>query len=36
VILGIMALNAKSFIPCFVLHWAASLTFDILVIAGRR
>lgn len=35
VILGIMALNAKSFLPCFVLHWAASLTFDFMVIANR-
>ncbi len=36
IILGIMAFNAKSFVPCFVLHWAGSLTFDGLVIAGRR
>lgn len=35
IILGIIALNAKSFVPCFVLHWAASLTFDLLVVAGR-
>ncbi len=35
IILGIIALNAKSFIPCFVLHWAASITLDLLVIAGR-
>ena len=35
VILGIIALNAKSFIPGFVLHWAASLTFDFLVVAWR-
>ena len=36
VILGIMALNAKSFVPCFVLHWAASVSFDVLVMAGRH
>ena len=36
VILGIMALNAKSFVPCFVLHWAGSLTFDVLVTASRH
>lgn len=35
VILGIIALNAKSFVPCFVLHWAASVSFDSLVIATR-
>ena len=34
IILGIMALRAKSFVPCFVLHWAAALAFDVLVIAG--
>ena len=35
VILGIIALNAKSFVPGFVLHWAASLTFDVFVVAWR-
>ncbi len=35
VILGIIALNAKSFVPCFALHWAASVSFDILVVLGR-
>ncbi|MCX8053761.1 MAG: CPBP family intramembrane metalloprotease [Armatimonadetes bacterium] len=35
IILGIMALNAKSFVPCFVLHWAASVAFDFLVVASR-
>ncbi len=35
VILGIIALNAKSFVPCFVLHWAAALSFDFLIIAAR-
>lgn len=35
VILGIIALNAKSFVPCFALHWLASAGFDALIIAGR-
>jgi hypothetical protein len=35
VVLGIIALNARSFVPCFVLHWAASVTFDVLVVASR-
>lgn len=35
VILGIIALNAKSFVPGFVLHWLASMTFDFLIVAGR-
>ena len=35
IVLGIIALNAKSFVPCFVLHWAAGLSFDMLVIAAR-
>lgn len=36
IILGIIALNAKSFVPCFVLHWASALTFDLLIIASRK
>lgn len=36
IFLGIIALNAKSFVPCFALHWAASITFDILVVASRK
>jgi membrane protease YdiL (CAAX protease family) len=35
IILGIIALNAKSFVPGFVLHWAAALSFDFLIIANR-
>lgn len=35
IILGIIAVNAKSFVPCFVLHWVASLTLDVIVIASR-
>ncbi|MCE5323803.1 CPBP family intramembrane metalloprotease [bacterium] len=34
-ILGIIALNAKSFVPGFVLHWFASITFDLMIVAGR-
>lgn len=36
IILGIVALRAKSFAPCFVLHWAAAVTFDLLVILAKR
>ena len=36
IILGIVALRAKSFAPCFVLHWAAAVTFDVLVILAKR
>lgn len=35
VILGILALNAKSFVPAFVLHWAASISLDVLVVMAR-
>jgi membrane protease YdiL (CAAX protease family) len=35
VVLGIIALNAKSFVPCFSLHWLASISFDLLVVANR-
>ncbi|MHB1458166.1 MAG: CPBP family glutamic-type intramembrane protease, partial [Armatimonadota bacterium] len=34
--LGIIALRYKSFIPCFALHWASALTFDLLVILSKR
>lgn len=36
VILGMVALRAKSFVPCFVLHWASAVTFDVLVIMAGR
>lgn len=36
IILGILALKAKSFVPGFVLHWAAAIGFDVLVVATRR
>lgn len=35
-ILGIMALRVKSFVPCFVLHWASAVSFDILIIMAGR
>ena len=35
IILGILALRSKSFVPCFVLHWAASIGMDVLVVALR-
>ena len=34
-ILGIIAMNAKSFVPCFVLHWAASISFDLMIVGAR-
>lgn len=36
IILGILALRAKSFVPCFVLHWAVSISLDLLVVATRH
>lgn len=36
VILGFVALRAKSFVPGFALHWAAAVTFDVLIILGKR
>lgn len=35
IVLGMLALNAKSFLPAFVLHWAASISLDVLVVAFR-
>lgn len=34
-ILGWLALRARSFYPGFALHWACSVTFDVLVILAR-
>lgn len=34
--LAIVALRGKSFVPCFALHWAAAVTFDVLVILAKR
>jgi len=36
IILGFLALRSKSFLPCFVVHWAAAFTFDVLIILGKR
>jgi uncharacterized protein len=36
IILGILALRSRSFAPCFVLHWAAAVTMDVLVILAKR
>jgi membrane protease YdiL (CAAX protease family) len=35
IILGVLALRAKSFVPGFILHWMAFVTFDALVIISR-
>ncbi len=35
IILGVLALCSKSFVPGFVLHWAASIGFDILIVSMR-
>lgn len=36
VILGFVALRCKSFVPGFALHWAAAVSFDVLIIMGKR
>ncbi len=36
IILGIVAMRAKSFLPCFILHWASAFTFDVLIILSKR
>jgi membrane protease YdiL (CAAX protease family) len=36
IILGLLALRGRSFFPCFLLHWASALTFDLLVIWARH
>jgi membrane protease YdiL (CAAX protease family) len=36
IILGMLALRAKSFLPGFMLHWVAAVTFDIFVILAGR
>ena len=33
--LGWLAVRARSFYPCFLLHWAISITFDLLTIYAR-
>lgn len=34
--LGWLAIRGRSFLPCFALHWAVSLTLDLLAIHARR
>ncbi|HSV75037.1 MAG TPA: CPBP family intramembrane glutamic endopeptidase [Chthonomonadales bacterium] len=34
-VLGVLAVRARSFLPCFWLHWAISAGLDVLVIAAR-
>ncbi len=36
VILGIVALRVKSFVPCFLVHWVSAIAFDVLIIMGKR
>jgi membrane protease YdiL (CAAX protease family) len=33
-ILGELALRARSFLPCFALHWAVAVTLDVLVLSS--
>jgi membrane protease YdiL (CAAX protease family) len=33
--LGWLATKGRSFYPCFLLHWAVSVTFDILAVYAR-
>ena len=35
IILGMLALNAKSFVPGFVLHWAVSVSLNVMVVMNR-
>jgi membrane protease YdiL (CAAX protease family) len=35
VVLGVLALRSRSFLPCFLVHWACSATFDLLVIWAK-
>lgn len=35
-ILGVLALTARSFLPAFVLHWAASISLDIMVALSNK
>lgn len=36
IILGVLALYARSFVPGFVLHWLAAVCFDVLIVATRH
>lgn len=35
IVLGALAMRSRSFYPCFLLHWAVSVSFDLLVIQAR-
>jgi len=35
-VLGWIALRARSFVPCFLLHWAVVVTFDAMVIGSAH
>ncbi len=35
IILGILAMRSKSFLPCFALHWAVQLTMDVFAVVGK-
>lgn len=36
VVLGIVALRSNSFLPCFLVHWASAVAFDVLIILSAR
>lgn len=36
IVLGALAVRSKSFVPCFVLHWLISISFDVMVIVGKH
>ncbi len=36
IILGVVALRSRSFLPCFLVHWASAVTFDVLIIMAKK
>lgn len=36
IVLGLVALRSKSFVSTFAVHWAAALTFDVLIILAKH
>ncbi|MCL6519854.1 MAG: CPBP family intramembrane metalloprotease [Armatimonadetes bacterium] len=36
VALGVVALRSRSFLPCFLAHWASAVLFDVLIIIGKK
>ncbi len=36
IVLGLVALRSKSFLPAFTVHWASAALFDILIILAKR